>query len=906
MKMKRQDPLKETNDPSTLQASRFSDWLARYKQLLPKVLAVLALLIYAYSINNELKTANNQGNLKFVASYSKDSLSAGYNQNIRKNIRINGKTISDDALKRSEWTEYGAGVKIPIYIADGSKQTNPTLEIETGQGIRNLTFEYSKYDVGGYLEIYIDDVFYTKINTYGKKLNYKTMSIDFPQHYAITSKNAIWWGQLFLLTVAVLIIFFSKRFKKSENKRQTSSFLICLLLILAACIASFKLVLSHSLSSDILFLGRSFNLLELLVFLISLSYLTLVNQKCLILLAKTKLGFFSHLFYATVNISVPFISLYLIEKAYSIFDIGHLSRHDYGINIGILGIIWLCLALLTTSIKAASTILLAGSLLAGIVTKILLITRNMPLLSYHFLQIRDGLSVADATNFSFDTTISSLLAMCWLVMIMVIFLPKYGQLLPDKWTQPEKRKANSYSFWTSLLSKGYLRKGFICALGLLVSLTLAPMTIFGLAKSVNLSLYFWTMQDTYYNYGLPVALTRYHLAAQIQKPKGYQVSQVQEILKQYPREKTNVAVKPNIILIQNESLTDYSQLTNLQFNQDPLENIHQLSANTIKDKLDVSVFAGSTANTEYEVLTSNSLAILPPNAFPFQQLISSPKNSLASVLNQQGYSSVALHPYGKDNYRRNQVYPYLGFQKSYFNNSTPAITELIKNPKEVRGYMSDESLYQGALTLLTKSKKPVFNFIVTMQGHGGYGKSGADSFSQTVSAQNAEDNDEAEDYLSSLKASDQAFKDLTDQLKAIKEPTLVVMYGDHQPILSDSYFKPYLNTNDRSSKYQTPLIFWANFDLPQVSETTISPNYLAPRLFEILAETPYALPRSSYYQFLSSLQKEVPIMTTWGYYDSSGNYSEQAPDTNLYKDYQMIQYNNVMDKSSLEMTQYYQ
>ena len=47
-------------------------------------------------------------------------------------------------------------------------------------------------------------------------------------------------------------------------------------------------------------------------------------------------------------------------------------------------------------------------------------------------------------------------------------------------------------------------------------------------------------------------------------------------------------------------------------------------------------------------------------------------------------------------------------------------------------------------------------------------------------------------------------------------------------------------------------------------------------------------------------------MTTWGYYDSSGNYSEQAPDTNLYKDYQMIQYNNVMDKSSLEMTQYYQ
>ena len=402
-----------------------------------------------------------------------------------------------------------------------------------------------------------------------------------------------------------------------------------------------------------------------------------------------------------------------------------------------------------------------------------------------------------------------------------------------------------------------------------------------------------------------MALTRYHIASQIQIPEGYSSTEVEQILSAYPRKEETGTTKPNIIMIQNESLTDYSQLTNLTFSSDPLQFIHSLETNTVKGKLHVSVFAGSTANTEYEALTSNSMAILPPNSFPFQQLISSPRNSIVNYLENQNYQTYAFHPYGKDNYRRSQVYGYFGFDQSYFENSNPSFQDLIPNPERVRGYISDQALYEGSLKLMEESDEPIFNFIVTMQGHGGYSNSEAD-FPRTISVTNAENDASATDFLSSVDASDEAFQTLVTSLSQSDEPTIVVMFGDHQPILTDSYFKPYLDANDPSSRYETPLIVWANFALPEMTETTISPNYITPYLLQILSQTDHALPLTSYYQFLSKVQTEIPVMTTWGYYDANYTYSENAPTSELYQLYQYIEYNNVVDKNSIDLTEYYQ
>ncbi|MFC3927545.1 LTA synthase family protein [Streptococcus caprae] len=903
-----QDQINRSKLAERLSKQTWFQWLLAKRNILLPGLAILALLCYGYLIRQELTVGENKGNIKIVATKSKDPKSNGFKENVRTNIIINGQNLNTDTIVRKEWEEYGAGIPIPIYTADASVTENQTLEIQHDEAIKQLSFEYSTYDVGGYLQIYVDDVLYTQINTYHDGLVYKPITLTFNQHYAVTKNNAIWWGQLALFLL--LIIFWLTRLGKDKQNELTKPIKnsIQSVLLFIATLASLHLAFKFGDSQTFYFFNTQITPTKLPIFLICLLILSMVVKEYLPRLRSIKLQIIGQLTYLFINALAPFISLYLIETAYSIYSVSHLSSSDYQANILILLVIWVTLALLTTSIRAASIILVAGSMIVGIVTKILLISRNMPLLSYHFLQIRDGLSVAGETDFSFTSSMFSLIFICWFVIITLSFLPKFNQLFDLTLLAKATSKISWPKFLQNLshLQKLFLQKVLVFALGVLSLLFVARPIIYSIANGVDLSLYFWTLQSTYYDHGLPVALTRYHLASQIKEPEGYSNSKVKEILAQYPKTQSTSKQSPNIVVILNESLADYTKLTpSLQFSSDPLEYIHSLSKNTVKGTMDVSVFAGSTANTEYEVLTSNSLAILPPNAFPFQQYISSEKNSIVNFLEAQNYATYAMHPYGKDNYRRSQVYGYLGFDTSYFENSIPAFKDLIENPERVRGYVSDYALYQGAEKLIQETDQPVFNFIATMQGHGGYNRTETE-FPRTISITNAENDPSATDYLSSIDASDKAFESFTKSLENSDEPTIVVMFGDHEPILSDSYFKPYLNSSDPSSRYQTPFVIWANFELPQLDETTLSPNFLMPYTLEVLSQTDHALSVSSYYQFLAQVQKEIPVMTTWGYYDSSYTYSDTAPTSELYKQYQLVEYNNVIDKTSLQMTDYYQ
>ena len=73
--------------------------------------------------------------------------------------------------------------------------------------------------------------------------------------------------------------------------------------------------------------------------------------------------------------------------------------------------------------------------------------------------------------------------------------------------------------------------------------------------------------------------------------------------------------------------------------------INSLSENTIKGHMLVSVFGGGTSNSEYEFLTGNSVSSLPLNGNAYTQFVKHKVPSLASQLKQQGYDTLAFHPY---------------------------------------------------------------------------------------------------------------------------------------------------------------------------------------------------------------------------------------------------------------------
>lgn len=193
------------------------NWIVSQKVSIIAILAIFAFAGYAFLIRNELTVGENQGNIKFVAIKSKDSQSGGYMENIRANLTINGSTPSKESFLRQEWSEYGA-VEIPIYVADANKSENSTIEIQHDGPVKSLYFEYSSYDIGGILQIYLDDVLYTQINTYNsKELVYKPITLTFDQHLAINKSNGLWWGQLAVFGISLILFIRYNLSKKVKN-----------------------------------------------------------------------------------------------------------------------------------------------------------------------------------------------------------------------------------------------------------------------------------------------------------------------------------------------------------------------------------------------------------------------------------------------------------------------------------------------------------------------------------------------------------------------------------------------------------------------------------------------------------------------------------------------------------------
>ena len=130
----------------------------------------------------------------------------------------------------------------------------------------------------------------------------------------------------------------------------------------------------------------------------------------------------------------------------------------------------------------------------------------------------------------------------------------------------------------------------------------------------------------------------------------------------------------------NEAFADMSVLADYETSEDCLPFISSLKENSVKGKLHVSIVGGNTPNSEFEFLTGMSMGFLPAGSIPYQQFIKSPLPSLVTQMNDLGYRTVAMHPYLASGWDRNTVYPYLGFEETYFNDEPTGLMLLILKP----------------------------------------------------------------------------------------------------------------------------------------------------------------------------------------------------------------------------------
>ena len=409
----------------------------------------------------------------------------------------------------------------------------------------------------------------------------------------------------------------------------------------------------------------------------------------------------------------------------------------------------------------------------------------------------------------------------------------------------------------------------------------------------------WDPKEEYHNNGLITSLFKQSRNLIIKEPDGYDIDSVKKIAQSIEvpiAEQTEDYETPNIIAIMNESFADLSVINNFTTNKDYLPFFNSLKENTIKGNLHVSIFGATTPNTEWEFLTSNSMAFVPKRTVPYQQYVLRSSYSLATILKSQGYSAIAIHSYYPQGYNRNLTYPRLGFESFYHINN-------MKNLEYIREYPDDLSTYKNIIDLYENrdKNKKFFNFTLTMQNHGSYTD---ETFQNTIIANNGE-YPRLNQYLSLIKIADNAFEYLIEYFSKQEEPTIIVMFGDHQPYVEDEFYdkllESYEDTNSKDvieKKYITPFIIWANYDIDEKKYsniTDISVNYLASLVLDVAG-----LQKTPYLSFLDNLRKDIPIITGNGYMDKTGNYhdfDEKNQYTKLINNYYSLQYNNMFDNS---------
>lgn len=383
--------------------------------------------------------------------------------------------------------------------------------------------------------------------------------------------------------------------------------------------------------------------------------------------------------------------------------------------------------------------------------------------------------------------------------------------------------------------------------------------------------------------------------ATVSEPVGYSVEKADEILSRYEEsgslQEVSNQQNPNLIMIMNESFSDLSVLGKIDTNQEVMPFYNSLSENVIKGYAESSVYGGYTANSEFEFLTGCTKAFLPGN--PYLQYIDDYVPTLIDNLKAQtGYTkSVAMHPYNPSGYNRNRVYPLLGFDEFL-------TLEDFSQTKLVRDYVGDQEDYEKIVELYEKKEEGtslcVFN--VTMQNHNPYNDR-TYQFENPVKVTNFEATTSTNQYLSLIKMSDDALESLVNYFEKEEEPTIIFIFGDHQPHLSDSFYEtvvgkvPELFSQEQvMKKHLVPFMLWANYDIPEQTIDKISINYLSSLLLQTAG-----LEMSDYDRFLLDLHQKLPSISASGYYDQKGalhDYSDEDEECEeVLQEYKIVQYN---------------
>ena len=198
-----------------------------------------------------------------------------------------------------------------------------------------------------------------------------------------------------------------------------------------------------------------------------------------------------------------------------------------------------------------------------------------------------------------------------------------------------------------------------------------------------------------------------------------------------------------------------------------------------------------------------------------------------------------------------------------------------------------------------------------MQNHGGYTTSALNFEEKIYTTSLSKSYPKVNKYLSLVKASDDAFKELIEYFTKVEEPTIICMFGDHHPTVEKEFVAEVLGVKSLSdvtieqeqARHATPFFIWANYDIEEQYIEKLSVNYLS----SLVLQTAGAR-LTEYNKYLLKLAKTLPVINTVGYIDNKGiyyNWDQESPYTEILEGYKKIQYNNIFDQENVNRKTFY-
>ena len=581
--------------------------------------------------------------------------------------------------------------------------------------------------------------------------------------------------------------------------------------------------------------------------------------------------------FAVSPFAIYFSLLYLNATKFSI-HFTQLSKIALLFTYWFLYLVLFILLIITGSVRVPVVVTSVAIALLGIVNCFVIAFRGMALSAGDLFSLSTAMTVVTSYQYEIDWYI---FMEAFLTLAIVIVSCKIRGFKPFHW----KIRVLVLCIWSLLAGTFY----YICC-----------KTDYLEDHDIRSGGFTHQLRYKQYDMLFTTLCTCFYLA--VDKPEGYSSARVQEIAEDYiGTGNGDTAQTPNIIVIMNESLADYEDIGNkLEFSEDYMPFIHSLTENTIKGTAYASIFGANTPNSEYEFLTGNTMGFLPETSVGFNLFVRGNMPSLASELKDMGYRTLAAHPYRGTNYRRNIVYPQIGFDEYYSRLDFIAASY-------IRRYISDQSLVNRIIREYEENLEtgqPLFSYNVTIQNHGGYTSQNTTNLSDDIKVLTpGVDEMKAQQYANLVKASDDAFQNLVTYFSAKEDPVVIIMFGDHQPNIGDQTYEyligdeEELSAEERMEKYKIPFIAWANYDIEEEVIEKTSLNYL----YSILAEK-LDLPMTGYQKYLYDLSQEIPVLAAGGYWTKDGEFYElddkESPYFEKINEYNILEYNYIFGKKN--------